>query len=313
MSGFDVVTGAFGYTGAAIARRLVARGRPVRTLTNHPDMDDPLARRIEIAALDFEDGEALQRALHGAEVLYNTYWVRFERGAQTFDGAVANSEKLFRAAAAAGVRRIVHTSITNPSPDSPLGYFSGKARVEKALHECGVPCTILRPAVIYGGRDILINNVAWFLRKFPVFAVPHGSESRLQPVYVEDFADLAVARGAATGSEILDAVGPEQFAFEDLVRLIAKTVDSHARILHANKSVLMAMMWALNRVTGDVVLTSEEIDGLAANLLVSRDAPTCKTRISVWLAEHAGIVGTRYASELERHFEGKPKEIRVAA
>lgn len=306
--GFDVVTGAFGYTGAAIARRLVAGGRRVRTLTNHPDASDPLAKRIEIAPLDFEDEAGLRRSLEGAEVLYNTYWVRFEHGDKTFAKAVANSEKLFRAAAAAGVKRIVHTSITNPSLDSPLGYFNGKARVEKALRECGVPHTILRPAVIFGGRDILINNVAWFLRKFPLFAVPGGSECLLQATYVEDYADLAVASGAASGNEVLDAVGPEQFAFEDLARLIAKTVGSRARIFRASKPTLMAMMWALNRVTGDVVLTSEEIDGLAANLLVSSQPPTCKTRISNWLAENSRLVGMRYASELKRHFGRRSEE-----
>lgn len=303
MSGsFDVVTGAFGYTGAAIARRLVAGGRRVRTLTNHPDMSDPLAPRIEIAPLSFEDEEALRRNLEGAEVLYNTYWVRFEHGGETYERAVANSAKLFRAAEAAGVRRIVHISITNPSLDSPFGYFSGKARVEKALRESGASYTILRPAVVYGGRDILINNVAWFLRRFPLFAVPSDSESMIQPVYIEDLAELAIAHTAANGNAILDAVGPEQFAFEDLVRLIAKTVGSHAKVFHANKVALVAMTWALNRITGDVVLTAEEIDGLRANLLVSSAPATCPTRISEWLAENANVVGKRYASELERHF-----------
>lgn len=310
--GFDVVTGAFGYTGAAIARRLLENGKRVRTLTNHPDANDPLAKRIEVAPLDFEDEAGLRRSLEGADVLYNTYWVRFEHGGKTFAKAVANSEKLFRAAAAAGVKRIVHTSITNPSLDSPLGYFSGKARVEKALRVSGVPHTILRPAVIFGGRDILINNVAWFLRRFPMFAVPSGSECLLQATYVEDFADLALASGAASGNEVLDAVGPEQFAFEDLVRLIAKTVRSHARIVRASKPTLMAMMWALNHVTGDVVLTSEEIDGLAANLLVSSAAPACKTKISDWLAANVDQVGKNYASELKRHFE-RGREVRVAA
>jgi uncharacterized protein YbjT (DUF2867 family) len=311
--GFDVVTGAFRYTGAAIARRLVSEGRRVRTLTNHPDMSDPLARRVEIAPLSFDDETALLRNLEGADVLYNTHWVRFEHGGETYARAVANSAKLFRAAKAAGVRRIVHISITNPSLDSPFGYFSGKARVEKALRESGIPRTILRPAVIYGGRDILINNVAWFLRRFPLFAVPGGSESKLQPVHIEDLAELAVKHSAGDANEVLDAVGPEQFAFEDLVRLIAKTVGRSAKIFRANKTTLMAMTWLLNRITGDVVLTPEEIDGLKANLLVSSAPPTCPTRISDWLSENADVVGKKYASELERHFNAAKHEFRFAA
>jgi uncharacterized protein YbjT (DUF2867 family) len=312
-SGFEVVTGAFGYTGAAIARRLVSEGRRVRTLTNHPDMSDPLAPKIEIAPLSFDDEQSLRKNLEGADVLYNTYWVRFEHGGETYRRAVANSEKLFRAAKAAGVRRIVHISITNPSLDSPLGYFSGKARVEKALRESGVSRAILRPAVVYGGRDILINNVAWFLRRFPLFAVPGGSESKLQPVYIEDLAELALKHAVGDRNEVLDAVGPEQFGFEELVRLIGKIVGSSARIFRANKTTLMAMMWLLNRITGDVVLTAEEIDGLKANLLVSSAPPTCPTRISDWLSENADVVGKKYASELERHFDGRGIEVRTAA
>lgn len=213
---FDVVTGAFGYSGAAITRRLIARGKRVRTLTNHPDRDSLLARQIEIAPLAFKSATNLQKCLAGADVLYNTYWVRFEHGEQTFAGAIENSRRLIAAAVAAGVRRIVHVSICNSSEESPLPYYNGKARVERAIRESGLSYAILRPTVIFGDGGILINNIAWLLRKFPVFAVPSGSEGRIQPVFVEDFAELATNLAARTDNIAVDAVGPEQFAFADL-------------------------------------------------------------------------------------------------
>src|SRR5512138_3082959 len=189
------VTGAFGYSGRHLAALLLARGARVRNLTGHPGRPDPFGGAVEVAPLPFDDPAALRRALDGVAVLYNTYWVRFAHGDATHARAVANSRALFRAAADAGVARIVHVSITNPSPDSRLPYFSGKAEVERTLAETGIPHTILRPAVFFGGRDVLVNNVAWLLRRFPVFGIPRGAYG-LRPIHVEDFARLAVDRGA---------------------------------------------------------------------------------------------------------------------
>jgi uncharacterized protein YbjT (DUF2867 family) len=298
----EAVTGAFGYSGAAIARKLIASGQRVRTLTAHPRREHELARAIEVAPLDFGDQDGLKRSLTGIETLYNTYWVRFPHGAETFEGAVANSAKLFAAARDAGVRRIVHISISNPSLDSPLGYFRGKAQVEEALKASGVSYAILRPTVIFGPGDILINNIAWFLRRFPVFGVPDKGESRLQPIFVDDVAELAVAAGERGDNSIEDAVGPEIFAFAELVRLIAKTISSRMRILRLPPAVLKPILWVLGKMTGDVVLTDEEIAGLAANLLVSEKPPLGHTKISEWLAANAEIVGQEYASELRRHY-----------
>jgi len=298
----DAVTGAFGYTGAAIARKLIAGGGRVRTLTAHPRRDHAFGDAIEIAPLDFGKRDELKKSLSGIETLYNTYWVRFPHGKETFEGAVANSAELFAAARDAGVRRIVHISISNPALDSPLGYFRGKAQVEEALKATGVPHAILRPTVIFGRGDILINNIAWFLRRFPIFGVPGAGESRLQPIFLDDVAELAVAAGERGEDLIEDAVGPEVFAFADLVRLIAKSIGSRARILTLPPPVLKPILWALGKMTGDVVLTDEEIAGLAANLLVSEKPPLGRTKISEWLAANSDIVGKEYASELRRHY-----------
>ena len=127
----DVVTGAFGYTGKYITQRLLDAGRRVRTITGHPNRSNSFGNQVEIAPMDFSDPAGLVRSLRGASVLYNTYWVRFNHGRATFDEAVANSRVLIQAAREAGVRRIVHLSIANPSLDSRLSYYSGKAQVEK--------------------------------------------------------------------------------------------------------------------------------------------------------------------------------------
>jgi uncharacterized protein YbjT (DUF2867 family) len=298
----DVVTGAFGYTGKYITRKLFGMGRSVRTLTAHPVRDSEFAGRLEIAPLSFDGPGKLAESLRGATTLYNTYWVRFAHGATTFGQAVTNTRKLFDAAAEVGIRKIVHVSITNPSVDSPLPYFRGKGEVEKAIAACGVPYAIIRPTVIFGPEDILINNIAWLLRKFPVFAIPGKGDYRLQPVFVEDMAEMAVAAAQQPQNWTLDAAGPEVYTFEELVRLIAKHVHRRAKIVHLKPGLVFFLANSLGRAVGDVILTREELDGLMAGLLVSPNPPTGATRFSRWLEENADSLGTSYSSELARHY-----------
>jgi NADH dehydrogenase len=299
----DVVTGAFGYTGKYIARRLLDAGRRVRTITGHPNRANGFANQVEIAPMDFSDRAGLVRSLGGASVLYNTYWVRFDHGRATFDEAVRNSYALIQAARDAGVRRIVHLSIANPSLDSRLPYYSGKALVEKAIIDSGLSYTILRPTVIFGTEDILINNIAWFARHFPVFAIPGSGRYQLQPIFVEDLAELAANSAQQEDNLVLDAVGPEIFAFEDLVQEIAAAVGSNSRFIHVNPGVALQMLRLVGPMVGDVVLTREEIEGLMADLLLSKQPATGRTRFSAWLAKNAAALGTRYASELQRHYK----------
>lgn len=298
----DVVTGAFGYSGRYIARRLLNDGRLVRTLTNHPQRSRPFNTRVDAFPFNFDRPGELVRSLEGVTTLYNTYWVRFTHGSTSFDQAVANTRKLIRAAEEAGVRRFVHISITNPHLTSPLPYFRGKAELEQALMNSRLSYAIIRPTVIFGDEDILINNMAWLLRKAPVFVIPGSGDYRLQPVAADDLAEIAVTAGQARQNQLIDAVGPEVFTFETLVRVIAATVHSRALIVHLPPNLALFLSRLIGRFVRDVVLTKEELVGLMSNLLVVDGPPTGRTRLSDWLNEHASSVGQHYASELERHY-----------
>jgi uncharacterized protein YbjT (DUF2867 family) len=297
-----VVTGAFGYTGRYIARRLLAEGHAVRTLTGHPNRSDPFGGRVGVSPLAFDKPRELVESLQGASVLYNTYWIRFARGDVTFETAIQNTGILLRACEEAGVRRVVHISISNPSDESPLPYYRGKATVERMLRNSKLSFAILRPTVIFGAGDILINNIPWFLRRFPIFAMPACRRSRLQPVYVDDLANLAVETGAQKENTILDSVGPETYSLEELVRLIHVKIDSRARIVNLPTQAVRGLLRLVSLFVRDVVLTEDELTGLMSNVLVSHDAPTAPTRFSAWLEQNAGSLGIHYASELERHF-----------
>lgn len=297
-----VVTGAFGYTGRYITRRLLDRGLRVKTLTGHPDRPNPFGDEVAVAGYDFDRPDRLAASLAGAEALYNTYWVRFAHGKSTFAEAVENSRTLIRAAESAGVRRIVHVSIANPSLQSPLPYYHGKALVEEAVRGSKLSYAILRPTVIFGREDILINNIAWLLRRFPVFGIPGRGDYKLQPIFVEDMAGLAVDLAGGDQNVVLDAVGPDVFTFEELVRLIARAIGSRALVMHLPASLALFLSRIVGLWVGDVVLTSDEVAGLTANLLVSHLEPTGRTRLADWLAANAESVGASYASEIARHF-----------
>lgn len=297
-----VITGAFSYTGKYVTRILLDRGWNIRTLTYHPHRENPYKDHVEVFPYNFDKPEQLRKSLNGASTLVNTYWIRFAHGNSTYEMAVQNTRTLIAAAKAAGVKRIVHVSIANPSIDSPLGYYKGKAQLEKAVMESGLSYAILRPTVIFGTEDILINNIAWFVRRFPVFGIPGDGRYGIRPIYVEDMA-LAIADAVEQSTNtIVDAVGPESFTFEELVRLIAERVGRSVHLIHLPAPIAYLSTKITGWLVRDVVLTWEEYKGLMSNLLASDAASIGQTRLSQWLAQHQQEVGRQYASEVARHF-----------
>lgn len=295
-----VVTGAFGYSGRRIARRLLGRGITVRTLTNSPRPQDPCAANIQTCPLCFDHPEQLTDSLRGARVLYNTYWIRYNHRRFTRAQAVENSLILFRAAREAGVQRIVHVSIANPSEDSPFEYYRGKARLERAIRESGMSYAILRPAVLFGDEDILINNIAWILRRFPVFGIFGRGDYGIRPIHVDDFAALATQLGSGNENVVVDAVGPERFSYRQLVTEISKIMGVRRLIVNLPPTMGYWIGRAIGRIVGDVVLTCDEIKALMSGLLDSSGPSTGETLLTEWAMRNADSLGRSYHSELAR-------------
>lgn len=296
MTSTDLVTGAFGYSGTHLSRRLLQLGREVRALTNHP-RNHPLIISHPFA---FDDPDALVTTFTGVDTYYNTYWSRYAPGGTDHPQAVRHSQALIDAAVRAGVRRIVHLSITNPDPDSFYAYYRGKAAVEEYVRASGLSYAIVRPTVIFGPDDILLNNIAWLLRRFHVFAIPGDGQYRLRPVAATDLAVLCTRLGALHTNTVVDAVGPESFTFAELVDAIATATDTRHLVVRTPPSVVSAILRGLSWMLRDVVLTRDEIDGLMAELIHVDGPATCPTRVTDYLRENADRIGLRYASELAR-------------
>ena len=296
----QAVTGAFGYSGKYIARKLLQAGHPLITLTNSTGRAHEFGDQLKAKPYHFDQPDLLAESLKGVDVLYNTYWVRFNHKTFSHADAVRNTLTLFKAAGQAGVRRIVHVSITNPSLDSPLEYFSGKAQLEQALIQSGISYAILRPTVLFGKEDILINNIAWGLRHLPVFGVFGDGSYRLQPIYVDDLADLAIAQSVGDQDVIVDAIGPETFSYRELAETIARLIGVRRPIVKVPPWLGYAAARLIGAFVGDVMLTHEEIDGLMAGLLCTQSPPAGSTRLTEWISAHAEGLGRHYTSELAR-------------
>jgi uncharacterized protein YbjT (DUF2867 family) len=300
----QAVTGAFGFAGKYITKALLEKGIDVLTLTNSPGRTHPFGDKIIIRPLNFDNFEELVSSLKGVSVLYNTYWIRFNysKGKLLFQHAQAakNTARLFEAAKEAGVKHIVHISIANPSEDSPYEYYMWKAKLEKSLSELGVPYTIIRPAVIFGNEDILINNLAWSLRKLPVFAVFGTGQYKMQPVFVEDLARLAVESGQSNDSKTIDAAGPELYTYLELIKMLCNVLQKKKIILKLPTPLVYYASKIIDLFTGDILLTKDEINMVRDNLMYSKQPPLCTTKLSEWCAQNIATLGTKYASEIAR-------------
>jgi uncharacterized protein YbjT (DUF2867 family) len=298
----DAVTGAFSFTGRAIAARLLEEGREVVTLVRRQPATDPFGGRIGVALVDLDDASTLAPALKGVDTLYNTHWIRFERGQTTYQQAIARTLRLIGAARNAGVRRLVHIGVVNAADSAPTAYFRAKARLDVEVRSSGLPYAIVRPTLTYGPRDILVNNLCWTLRRFPAFGVPGDGRYRLQPVHVDDVAAIAVRAGNETGNLETDAAGPDILAFDDFVRLLAVTVGRPARLVHLPPMLALAASRMIGLLVRDILLTRHEVTELMASLLVSADPPGGTIRLAEWAVSHAEQLGRDYHSELDRHF-----------
>lgn len=296
------MTGAYSFTGKFIARRLMAQERRIKTLTNHPQRAGAEDVQAEVAPLQFVDRDALVESMRGAEVLYNTYWVRFHHGNVRFGEAVANTRILVGAARDAGVRRVVHISVSNPSEDSPLDYYAGKARAERAVRDSGLSYAIVRPTLTFGQGDILINNIAWLLRRLPIFGIPGRGDYGVQPVAGEDVAEIATWAAEQVDNLTVDAAGPDVVYYSEMVESIAIAVGRHPRFVYMSPRNTLRAVRLIGRFVNDIVLNEPELEGLMSELLVSHERPRGTRRLDNWLLANADTVGKVYASELARHW-----------
>ena len=277
----------------------------MQSITGHPQRENPFGNQVPLHPFNFDRPKELVKTLQDTDTLFNTYWIRVDHDGRTHQQCVEQTRVMFQAAREAGVHRIVQVSITNADPGSDLPYFRGKGQVEEALRDLkGVSHAILRPTVLYSTEDILLNNIAWTLRKFPAVFLPGRGEYGIQPVFVQDLAELAIQMGEQQENVEVDAVGPEVYSYAMLVKTVRGKIGARCAVLPMPGGLTYLAGKALGLMLGDIVLTRDEIKGLSRGLLVSRSSEpaNCLTKLSEWLDEHGDELGRSYANEVKRHY-----------
>lgn len=299
---YDIVTGAFDYTGRHIAVKLLESGHRVGTITRRPERSYVLDERVRVLPY-FNEPAALEESLKGADTVYNTHWTRFDRGNSTFKNAIKNIDVLLAAAQRAGVRKFVHISVSNADRNPRFPYFRGKWEAEQNIRNSGIDYAILRPALIFGPEEILINNIYFFLRHFHAFAIPGDGNYKIQPIHVDDLAELAVSSAQMHGSVEMNVAGPEDFTFNELINLLKKTSGKLAVTIHVPpKAALFFATQIGKHILHDMVLTEDEINSLMEGLLESENPVRGNTKFSEWIEANRNVMGAKYANELRRHY-----------
>ena len=211
-------------------------------MTANPDRSGSFGGLVVATPLDFSDPDGLRPSCR-------------EPGSSTVPTGYGS---------AAGVGRTVHFSVANASAESRLPWFRGKGQVEETQKGSRPSYAIIRYTLVFGEGDLLLNNMAWALRRFPVFPVFGNGNYPVQPVYAE-----GLAAGSRNDSFVADAPGPETFNFEELLRVLASAVGARVRLVHTPPSLGFALTRLAGLLLRDVVLTRDEVDGLMAGLLTS--------------------------------------------
>src|SRR2546421_179831 len=177
-------------------------------------------------------------AIRGAAPFTNRSGGRPRRGGLPHAVAVKTTRRRIAAPRRAGVRRIVQTSIANPTA-STSSYYRGKAALEDVVRSSGLSYAIVRPTLLFGEGDVLINNIAWLLRHIPVFGIPGTGRYRLQPMHVKDHAGLLVEVGSELAEVVVDSAGPEIFTFDELVHLLRRALKLRTVVIHVPPALAM--------------------------------------------------------------------------
>ena len=299
------ITGAWSYSGMHVAHRLLDRGDTVLSLTNQPvPAQDPFNGKVKAVPFDFTPGRLAER-LAGVDVLACAYWTRHNRPPIGHSGpwmshaqATERSKIIIREAKAAGVKRLVWTSIANPGLDPDLPYYDGKAKVEEAVRGSGLPYAILRPACFFGPGGILVENVVWAVRRLPIFPLPSSPASfYVRPIHVADYAETVAQAVHSQRVFVKDATGPDRVDFADLIGFTSKVIGTRTRVIYLPLRACQALYAIASRLMGETILTLDELKGLSRNRLDSLEDPTGTVSLFDYIRTNATDLGKKFLRE----------------
>ncbi|TXH37488.1 MAG: complex I NDUFA9 subunit family protein [Rhodospirillaceae bacterium] len=273
------VFGGSGFIGRYVVEKLAKRGWMIRVAVRRPDdalflkTAGQLGQIAPIAA-NIRDQRSVEAVIAGADAVINLVGILFESGPQRFAKVQAEGPgRIAAAAAAAGVRQMVHISAIGADSASPAAYGRSKAAGEQAVRAAFPAATILRPSIVFGPEDGFFNRFAAMTRLSPALPLIGGGRTRFQPVYVVDVADAVLAaleRPDAAG-QTYELGGPGTYSFRELMQLLLQEI-GRRRLLIPIPFALASLQGALLQYLPSPPLTLDQVRLLKRDNVVSPGA-----------------------------------------
>ncbi len=282
---FKLVTifGASGFLGRHIVRALANEGWRVRAAVRHPNTAHflkPMGRvgQVQLLKANVLDDASVAAAVRGADAVINLVGILAESGSQRFAALHADAaERIARAAAEAGVARLLHVSAVGASADSPSAYARSKADGEARVRAAFAGATIFRPSIVFGPEDDFFNRFAGLARFLPALPLIGGGHTRFQPVYVGDVAQAAarVLADPLTAGKTYELGGPEVMTMKQVMQLVLQ-VAHRRRLLVPVPFALAKIKAAFLGLLPNPILTLDQVKQLQTDNVVSEGALTLR-------------------------------------
>ena len=274
------VFGGSGFLGRYIVERLARQGNVLTVAVRDPEAAKFLKPLGDVGQITpvrcpIQDEEGVAAVVAGAHTVINLVGILYERRHDTFDAVHdEGAARVARAAAAAGVRRLVHVSAIGAHADAPSRYGRSKAAGERAVRESFPGATILRPSIIFGPEDGFFNLFAGLARFLPVLPLYGGGHTRFQPVHVGDVASavIAVLADPASAGKTYELGGPRTYSFAELLRYIVRTI-GRRRLLLPVPFAIGRMQAAIFECLPHPPVTRDQLLQLTADNVVAGEAP----------------------------------------
>lgn len=267
------VTGGTGFVGRHAVRALADAGHEVVAISRRP-RPAHLPERVSFVRADVTKDNGLAGAFAGCDTVIHLVAVILEHGKATFDAVIrGGTERVAAAASDAGVTHLIYQSANGADPDPAFPYLLSKWAGEEAVIGSGVPYTVLRPSLIFGDGDGFFTLLARLIKLTPVTVVAGDGSALFQPISIDDVTrcmTLAVERGAS--GRVHPIGGPEHLSYDDIVRIIKRTLGLHRYTVHLPVQALKPPAFVMQTLLPRPPVTLDQLQMLKLNNIMRLDS-----------------------------------------
>jgi nucleoside-diphosphate-sugar epimerase len=273
------ITGGAGFVGHHLARNLVAGGHKVVLITRgsaHRAVGIPELARARLCPVGISDEARLAEAFAGCDGVAHCAGISREIGSQTYQRVhVEGTRNVVNAAKQARVKKILLLSFLRARASCGSPYHESKWEAEEIVRSSELDYTVIKAGVIYGKGDQMLDHLIHSLRTFPVFPLVGMTDQAVRPVAVEDVVRVIQASlvEGRLSRQTVAVAGPEELAFSEVVRRVARVVGRRPRMFRLPVSVHYLLAWVFERAMAVPLVTFSQVRMLSEG--IAEPLPAC--------------------------------------